>query len=486
MRNWKTVSTAIIVGLLTIWLAIVLFTSTRHEFWRDEVRALSIARAAHSPLDIFRIRNEGHPALWYLLLYLCKSIVDSPLVLPVLSITIAFAAVVLFLFRAPFPLWLRALFIFSALPLYEYSVMARNYGISMLLFFIAAALYRERDEHPLWLAFVLALLANTNIHSAMLVGLVAIVWMWDFVARKKAGAIQLSVLSLCFGLAIIVAGLALCLVVALPTKDTIVTRAYSVTAKQVFAALLDTVWRPQIGVLLYLLIFCLVRRVDLFLAGLGGLIGFGVFPRGLSGSYRHQGIFLVFVLFLYWLTAESPAETTLPTKYAAGSTSDSDRSLRRVAGVAARKRLQRQSHYRRHQREMSSSQAFGAFLNQSNAYRNAIIVAEPAFSCRVVTVLRDQRDLSATRASLRELGGVRRESGSRSFARAGVVDRPRSANATKPAGVDRTRQVADKEAQGRLSNDIVRPLEILMDDERTRRSRSHADPGRRLQQGAHS
>ena len=149
MRNWKTVSTAIIVGLLTIWLAIVLFTSTRHEFWRDEVRALWIARAAHSPLDIFRIRNEGHPALWYLLLYLCKSIVDSPLVLPVLSITIAFAAVVLFLFRAPFPLWLRALFIFSALPLYEYSVMARNYGISMLLFFIAAALYRERDEHPL-------------------------------------------------------------------------------------------------------------------------------------------------------------------------------------------------------------------------------------------------------------------------------------------------------------------------------------------------
>jgi hypothetical protein len=381
MRNWKTVSTAIIVGLLTIWLAIVLFTSTRHEFWRDEVRALSIARAAHSPLDIFRIRNEGHPALWYLLLYLCKSIVDSPLVLPVLSITIAFAAVVLFLFRAPFPLWLRALFIFSALPLYEYSVMARNYGISMLLFFIAAALYRERDEHPLWLAFVLALLANTNIHSAMLVGLVAIVWMWDFVARKKAGAIQLSVLSLCFGLAIIVAGLALCLVVALPTKDTIVTRAYSVTAKQVFAALLDTVWRPQIGVLLYLLIFCLLRRVDLFLAGLGGLIGFGVFFRvAYPGSYRHQGIFLVFVLFLYWLTAESPAETTLPTK------------IRRWLDVGfkiglygALPALLLGNVYKDKviivdiKREMSSSQAFGAFLNQSNAYRNAIIVAEPAF-----------------------------------------------------------------------------------------------------------
>jgi hypothetical protein len=111
------------------------------------------------------------------------------------------------------------------------------------------------------------------------------------------------------------------------------------------------------------------------------LIGFGVFFRvAYPGSYRHQGIFLVFVLFLYWLTAESPAETTLPTK------------IRRWLDVGfkiglygALPALLLGNVYKDKviivdiKREMSSSQAFGAFLNQSNAYRNAIIVAEPAF-----------------------------------------------------------------------------------------------------------
>ena len=66
------------------------------------------------------------------------------LVLKVLSILIAGAAMLLFIFRSPFPLPLKVLFVFSLLPLYEYAVMARNYGISMLLMFSFAALYPRR------------------------------------------------------------------------------------------------------------------------------------------------------------------------------------------------------------------------------------------------------------------------------------------------------------------------------------------------------
>jgi len=172
------------VAILGIWLAMVIFTVTRHEFWRDEVRALSTARAASSPLDLFGLtKYGGHPILWYLLLYIGKSIVDTPLVLPVISVIIAFAAVAVFMFFAPFPLWIRCLFIFSALPLYEYSVMARNYGISMLLLFVAAVLYRNRARHSMSLAFVLVLLANTNVHSAMLVCLIGALWAWDVVVE---------------------------------------------------------------------------------------------------------------------------------------------------------------------------------------------------------------------------------------------------------------------------------------------------------------
>ena len=117
--------------------------------------------------------------LWYLLLYLGTSIADTPRVLPITSVVIAFAAVALFMIAAPFPLWFRCAFIFGALPLYEYSVMARNYGISMLLLFVAAVLYRKRGQHPIRLALVLALLANTNVHSAVLVGMIAAVWIFE-------------------------------------------------------------------------------------------------------------------------------------------------------------------------------------------------------------------------------------------------------------------------------------------------------------------
>ena len=115
---------AIILGL---WLVVVTVTAARHEFWRDEVRALSLARSSGSLLDLYRrTQYDGHPSLWFLLLYLGTALVDIPLVLPALSLTLAFAAVTLFILTAPFAMWIRGLIIFSALPLYEYSVTARN------------------------------------------------------------------------------------------------------------------------------------------------------------------------------------------------------------------------------------------------------------------------------------------------------------------------------------------------------------------------
>ena len=170
----------VIATALGVWLAVVVLTTSKHEFWRDEVRALTLARAAESPLDLYGlVQDQGHPVLWYLLLYLGTSIADTPRVLPITSVVIAFAAVALFMIAAPFPLWFRCAFIFGALPLYEYSVMARNYGISMLLLFVAAVLYRKRGQHPIRLALVLALLANTNVHSAVLVGMIAGVWIFE-------------------------------------------------------------------------------------------------------------------------------------------------------------------------------------------------------------------------------------------------------------------------------------------------------------------
>jgi hypothetical protein len=108
-----------------------------HVFWRDEVRAFSIAKQAESlPNLLSLLRNEGHPPLWYLILKSLYLIFHQNWVLPLASILIAMVAAFLWLFFAPFSVLERVLFLAGVFPLFEFSVMARNYGISMLLMFL--------------------------------------------------------------------------------------------------------------------------------------------------------------------------------------------------------------------------------------------------------------------------------------------------------------------------------------------------------------
>ncbi len=91
-------------ALFIAWGIVVSATLPYHEFWRDEVRALSYAMGSSTLTDLLRsLENEGHPALWHLLLYAGYRATASTLVLPALSFLIAAAAVYLFIFSPPSP-----------------------------------------------------------------------------------------------------------------------------------------------------------------------------------------------------------------------------------------------------------------------------------------------------------------------------------------------------------------------------------------------
>ncbi len=388
-------SVVVVLAILCLWLAVVIFTETKHEFWRDEVRALSIARAAGSPLDLVGLTQyDGHPLLWYLLLYIGKSIVDTPLVLPVISIIISFAAVAVFMFFSPFELWIKVLFIFCALPLYEYSVVARNYGISMLLLFIGALLYRDRAKHPFLLAFILFLLANTNVHSAILVCLISIVWAWDTFVELRKRSLQLRDLSVFLPFAIVFLGLLLCTASVMPRENTILTPIrQGISMHDLLQALSDAAFRPDKAffkqipsvlppwlpvLLIYLAIFGLIHRPRLLLTALGAQIAFCLlFLLVYDGFYRHQGLFLVFLVFLYWLLIDSIGH---------GSLSKLSRPLFATGLYVAMLALilwnvvqLKDTMWQDIWHERSSSKAFGEFLNKSAAYRDAIIVPEPDY-----------------------------------------------------------------------------------------------------------
>ena len=381
--------------VLFLWLTVVIVATTRHEFWRDEVRALSLARAASSPLDLYGLTQyDGHPILWFLLLHIGVSIADTSVVLPATSILVAFAAVALFILFSPFPLWVRCLFIFSALPVYEYSVMARNYGISMLLLFVVALLYRNRARHPLALASSLALLANTNVHSALFAYMIAALWIWDSVIDQRRSLARGRPLSLCLPLAIVFAGVFLCAAFTMPRENTILTPIrHSLNIRDLAYAFLDAVLRPEASFpkilpaglpravrapLLYCAVLGLAYRRDLLVAAFSCQTLLGVFFRIVYlGDYRHQGLFLVFLLFLYWLFIDSSP----------------DRGMSRPMGllfflgfyiallglILGNVAKDRSTLWRDIRLPKSSSRALGEFLNHSAIYRDAIIVPEPDY-----------------------------------------------------------------------------------------------------------
>src|SRR3954470_23013283 len=83
-------------SILLGWGLVVAVTMARHEFWRDEIRALSLAMDANSLPDLKALlENEGHPMLWYVLLYAAYGLTGSKLVLPALSVLVCGAAVLI-------------------------------------------------------------------------------------------------------------------------------------------------------------------------------------------------------------------------------------------------------------------------------------------------------------------------------------------------------------------------------------------------------
>ena len=319
----------ILGAMAAVWFATVLATIWHHEFWRDEVRALSIAIAPPSLWELPEfLKNEGHPVVWYILLRIGHQVIGSPLALPVVSVLVAGAAVIIFLFCSPFSLGLKFLFVFSVLPLYEYSVMARNYGISMLLMFGFAAVYPHRRQYLFLIMIILALLANTNVHSLLIAAILTVLWLWDEVVidRRSLSARQLSLLGLAAGL--ILASVLFAVRTTLPDETTIVTNVYHATSLKdylvLFAQTLRKPWQTMsllipfpdwfLGgqpwrllqiLLVGALILGLAVRVRFALALLAALLALGyLFNFVYGGSLRHQGLVLIFTLVLYWLNAE--------------------------------------------------------------------------------------------------------------------------------------------------------------------------------------
>jgi hypothetical protein len=309
--------------LYAAWFALVLILVLRHVVWRDEVRALTIALAGDSVPAMLRIlHGEGHPALWYLMLRGAHDLVPVKQVLPAVGFAVAAVAMAILVFRSPFRPALLALVLFGGFGLYEYAVVARNYGISMLVLFALAALYPRWRDRGIAVGLVLALLCNTNVPSALLAACFLLFWLIELIGEegfawnRKYGLFVLNAM-------VAAGGALLCfLTVYPPVHDAAVIQVPGgITPSAIWAALsapsfsfpdflpLALPGGPVSAALLSILllgsVLALIRTPGGFLAGLAAFLGFELFFQLVyPGYYRHEALLLVFLLALHWLAAE--------------------------------------------------------------------------------------------------------------------------------------------------------------------------------------
>jgi hypothetical protein len=159
-----------LVAAFLLYASVVIATATRHEVWRDETQTLGYAIHATSMLDLLRgLGTEGHPGLWYVHLRVVHTLYPHPEALKIASILVALATVALVLWRSPFALPVRLLLPFGIFPLYEYSVICRNYGMAALLTFVFVSMYEARGRRFALVGLVLFLLAQTHVIAIVVV-----------------------------------------------------------------------------------------------------------------------------------------------------------------------------------------------------------------------------------------------------------------------------------------------------------------------------
>ena len=159
-----------VLPLAVVFAVVQAIGHWHHEMWRDELHFWALARKSEGLWDLFfgERRYDGHPVLWYYLLYLASGVTRSSAALQVVGASLSVAAAVVWLRFAPVPRWLRVMLLGSYYIVYEYGVMNRNYTLGVLLTFVFCALYQPYRPRYLVLAVVLALLSASSMYGTII------------------------------------------------------------------------------------------------------------------------------------------------------------------------------------------------------------------------------------------------------------------------------------------------------------------------------
>ena len=157
-------------SVFIIYLIVSGYTIFTHELWLDEIHSWCIVKGSGSFLDLINnTRYEGHPPLWYTIMWLLSKFTDDLSYLQAIHFIIASFIIFLILFRSPLPIVQKLLLPFGYFFLYEYAAISRNYAIGVLLAFCICIIMRKSLKYKSILYYTLLfLLSNTHLLGLIL------------------------------------------------------------------------------------------------------------------------------------------------------------------------------------------------------------------------------------------------------------------------------------------------------------------------------
>lgn len=178
--------------LLAVFVAAVVILAFRHEPWFDEWQAWLIARDSSSLGGVLtNSRYEGHPPLWYFLLWVVSRVSRDVLAMQLANAAIAAATAAVILWRAPFPRLVCAALVFGYFPLYEYGTISRSYGLSLLLVVLVCAEASRPHRRTLVLSVLLGLMMLTSAHAFLVALALASAITVDTVIERSHGGLSI-------------------------------------------------------------------------------------------------------------------------------------------------------------------------------------------------------------------------------------------------------------------------------------------------------
>jgi hypothetical protein len=179
--------------VFAVHAAITLVVTLAHEAWFDEADVWLLMRDGGLRTLFGQTSNMGTPALWYLAVWPFAASGMPYVSQQLLNLAFEWIAMLLFLLFAPLPRWFKVLFALSYYASFEYAAIARPYALLMLLLFATAGCWKERNERPLRLAILIALLANVSAHGLMIASMAGFVLLLEWVDSRAVTRVPVAV-----------------------------------------------------------------------------------------------------------------------------------------------------------------------------------------------------------------------------------------------------------------------------------------------------